>query len=67
MEAIKAHVNIEINGRDNIDDGIATDPHPTHRDALKAASTIHRYIKDLNDPSLGRWKLFGLFQHEDLP
>ena len=51
MEGIEAHANIKINRRDDINDGIPTDPYPTHCDALKAASTIcNRYIEDLNDP-----------------
>jgi hypothetical protein len=52
MDAITACENIKINGRDDIDDKIQspTDPHPTHCDALKAVSTICRYIEDLNDP-----------------
>ena len=48
-----AHKNIGINdGRlgDDIEDGIPTETHPTHCDVLKAVLTIHRYIKDLNDP-----------------
>lgn len=52
MDAIEARENIDINGGDDVDDEIhiPTDPRPTHRDALKAASTIRRYIEDLNDP-----------------
>ena len=50
MDAIKARENIDIDGGDDIEDGIQipTDPCPTHRDALKAVSTIRWYIKDLN-------------------
>ena len=58
MEAIEARANIEINGGDDINDGIPTDPHPTHHDTLKASSTIRRYIEDLNDPIA--WKMEAL-------
>ena len=58
MKAIEARANIEINGGDDINDGIPTDPHPTHHDALKASSTIRRYIEDLNDPIA--WKMEAL-------
>lgn len=52
MDATTAHENINNNGGDDIEDGIQspTDPRPTHRDALKAVSTIRRYIEDLNNP-----------------
>lgn len=52
IDAITARDNIDINNGDDIEDGLPTptDPRPTHRDALKAVSTIHRYIEDLNDP-----------------
>jgi len=50
INAIEAHENIEIMGSDDIDDNIPLDPHPTYCDVLKAVSTIHRYIDDLNDP-----------------
>ena len=48
MDTIDTCENME--GRDDIDDGIPTDPHPTYRDALKAASTLCWYIEDWNDP-----------------
>ena len=58
-EGIEAHANIKINCRDDINDGIPTDPYSTHCDALKAALTIHnRYIEDLNDPIA--WKMEAL-------
>ena len=46
MDAINAHENININGRDDIEleDGVPPDPHPTHHDLLKAVSTICRYL-----------------------
>ncbi|KAF8801777.1 hypothetical protein BYT27DRAFT_7226676 [Phlegmacium glaucopus] len=50
MEAIEAHENMEINGSDDVDDEILSEPRPTHCDVLKAASTIHKYVEDLNDP-----------------
>ena len=49
MDTIKACENMGISGGDDIEDGVPTDPHPTHRNVLKAVSTIHQYIKDLND------------------
>ena len=55
----EARENIDINGGDDIDDiedVVPTPPRPTHRDVLKAVSTIHSYIEDLNDPFLERWK-----------
>jgi len=42
--------NIEINGGDDGDDDVPAEPRPTRRDVLKAASTISRYIDDLDDP-----------------
>ena len=46
MDAIDACENININGRDDIEleDGVLPDPCPTHRDLLKAVSTVCRYI-----------------------
>ena len=49
INAIEACENMDINGGDDID-GIPADPCPTHCEVLKAVSTIHRYIEDLNDP-----------------
>ena len=51
MDATEARENIDINGGDDIADGIPTVPHPTRCDVLKAVSTIHRYIEDSNDPT----------------
>ena len=61
MGAIKACENIDINGGDDIKDGSHGhfDPRPTHREALKAVSTIREYIEDLNDPIAQ--KMEGLF------
>ena len=50
MDAINAQENIEINGRDDVDDDLPSEPCPTHWDVLKAVSTIGRYIDDLNEP-----------------
>ena len=50
IDAIEAHENIKIKGGDDVDNDIPLDPRPTYRDVLKAVSTIHRYIDDLNDP-----------------
>jgi len=46
MDAIMARENIDIN---DIEDGTQSPTDP-HCDILKAVSTIHRYIEDLNDP-----------------
>ena len=62
MDAIKACENMNINGGDDIEDGILTDPHPTHHNVLKAVSTICWYIKDLNDPITQKMEaLLGIF------
>ncbi|KAF8219085.1 hypothetical protein L208DRAFT_1555854, partial [Tricholoma matsutake] len=50
IDAIEARENIKITGGDDVDNDIPLDPRPTYRDVLKAVSTIHRYIDDLNDP-----------------
>ena len=51
IDAIDARANIEINGGDDVDDDdIPPEPRPTWRDVLKAASTIGRYIDDMNEP-----------------
>ena len=48
MDAIDTRENININGslRDDIvlEDGVPPDPRATHRDLLKAVSTVCRYI-----------------------
>ena len=63
MDAIKARENIDINGGDDVDAiQVPTDPFPTHRDVLKAVSTIRRYIEDLNDPIARKMEaLLGTF------
>ena len=63
MVAIKACENININGGDDIKDGSHghVDPCPTYRDALKAVSTICRYIEDLNDPIAQKMELWKHF------
>ncbi|KIJ90740.1 hypothetical protein K443DRAFT_14981 [Laccaria amethystina LaAM-08-1] len=51
MDAVNTRENIDINGSDDINDiQNPTNPRPTHRDALKAVSTIRQYVEDLNDP-----------------
>ena len=50
MDAINARGNIEINGGDDVDDDLPSEPRPTRQDVLKAVSTIGRYIDDLNEP-----------------
>jgi hypothetical protein len=51
MDAVvEARENIEINGGDDLDDGVETEPQRTRREVLKAVSTINKYIDDLDDP-----------------
>lgn len=50
MDAIEARTNIDINGRDDVDDGVAIEPQPTRHEVLKAVSTISKYIDELDDP-----------------
>jgi hypothetical protein len=50
MEPIKAHENININSRDNVNDDSPMEPHPTRCEVLKVLSTIGKCIEDLNDP-----------------
>ena len=53
MDSIMACENIEINGGDNVNEDdidISIEPCPTYCDVLKVASTISRYIEDLNCP-----------------
>lgn len=49
MDAIDAHEDVEINGRDNVDNNIPLEPHPTRHDILTAISAIGRYVNDLNE------------------
>ena len=65
MDAIKACENIDINGGDDMDAiQVPTDPFSTHCNALKAVSTIHQYIKDLNDPITQKMEaLFGKYEN----
>ena len=46
--ASKPHENIEINGSDDVDEGV--DTLLTWREVLKAVSTINKYIDGLDDP-----------------
>lgn len=50
IDAIEARENIEMNGGDDIDNDISLEPRPTYHDVLEAASTIRRYVGDMNDP-----------------
>ena len=50
MDAVKARENININGGDDVDNGVAIEPRPTRREVLKATSTIRKYIEELDDP-----------------
>ena len=50
IDAIDARENLDINSGDDIDPTDSADPLPTHREVLKAVSTIRRYVEDLNDP-----------------
>ncbi|KAF8221230.1 hypothetical protein L208DRAFT_1329336 [Tricholoma matsutake] len=59
MDSIAAHENIKINGGDDVnEDDIPIKPCPTQCNILKAASTINRYLDDLNN--LITHKLEGL-------
>jgi hypothetical protein len=46
----RENLNIEVNGRDDVDEDIPIKPRPTRRNILKAVSTIGRYIDDLDNP-----------------
>ena len=50
MDAVKARENVEINGGDDVDEVVDTEPLPTRREVLKAVSTINKYIDGLDDP-----------------
>ena len=50
MDAVKVRENIEINGSDDVDEGVDTEPLMTRREVLKAVSTINKYIDGLDDP-----------------
>jgi hypothetical protein len=64
MNAIDARKNMEINGGDD-DPDTPTEPRPTRHDVLKAASTIGRYIDDLNDPIAHKLEsLLGSFKRQ---
>jgi hypothetical protein len=63
IDAIDARANIEINGGD--DDDIPPEPRPTRHDVLKAASTIGRYIDDMNEPIARKLEaLLGSFNRQ---
>ena len=50
MDAVKARENTDINGGDDVDNGVAINPQPMRRKVLKATSTISKYIAELDDP-----------------
>ena len=60
MDAVKARENIEINGGDDVDEGVDTELLPTRREVLKAVSTINKYIDGLDDLDLR--KIEGLLR-----
>ena len=60
MDAIKVRENIDTNGGDDVDDGVAIEPQPTRQEVLQAVSTISKYIDELHDP-LSR-KIEGLLR-----
>ena len=60
MDAVKARENIEINGGDDVDEGVDTELLPTRREVLKAVSTINKYIDGLDD--LDSRKIEGLLR-----
>ena len=60
IDAIKACEINDINGGDDVDDGVAIEPQPTRREVLKAVLTISKYIDELDDPL--SCKIEGLLQ-----
>ena len=60
MHAVEARACSEMNGGDDdIDNDYSNaEPHPNHRDALKAVSTVQRYLEDVDEPFA--WKLESL-------
>ena len=60
MDAVKARENIEINGGDDVDEGVDTELLPTRCEVLKAVSTINKYIDGLDD--LDSRKIEGLLR-----
>ena len=50
FDAIKVREIIDINGGDDVDDGVAIEPQPTRHEVPKAVSTISKYIDELDDP-----------------
>ena len=51
MDSIAACEDIKINGGDDVNkDDIPSECHPTWCDVLKAASTINKYLNDLDNP-----------------
>ena len=57
--------HIEISGGDDVDDDIVIKPHPTHREVLKAVSTIGACIEDLDDPNACKLEaLLGLLNRQ---
>ena len=41
---------MDKNGGDNVDEDGPVEPRPSHRDVLKAISTIICYVSEINDP-----------------
>jgi hypothetical protein len=66
MDSIAARENIEINGGDDVnEDDIPIEPRPTRRDVLKAASTINKYLDDLDNPVARKLEaLLGSFNRQ---
>ena len=50
INAKEARENIEIIGRDDIDERSLSEPRPTRREFLRAVSTLNRYLAHINDP-----------------
>ncbi|KAI9430609.1 hypothetical protein H4582DRAFT_1823854 [Lactarius indigo] len=50
MDTIKAREDIEKNGGDDVDDDGPVKPRPSHRDVLKAVSTIIQYVSEMDNP-----------------
>ena len=56
MDAVEARENVGINGGDDVDDGVETEPQPTRHEVLKAVSTINKYIDGLVDGLTQNWR-----------
>ena len=60
QSTVKARENIKINGGDDVDEGVDTEPLPTWCEVLKVVLTINKYIDGLDD--LVSHKIEGLLR-----